>query len=525
MRLRATSASERLSVIVLFNQASPITRAEDQLAEMGVLDAVGATVSALSRAGHSVETLGIGDDIQPLIDRLRNSPAVVVNYCEAFGGCAKGESLVAAVLELLAVPYTGSPPEALALCLDKIKTKRLLAGCGLPTPPFLEFTSEHAALPDAELESLLVEQEIEWPVVVKATCEDASQGLDQKSVCETIEELRAAARRITESYGYPALVEQFISGREFNACIVDDPAPRCLPIEEVEFDRTVGDFWPIVTYDAKWLTGCAEDRATVALCPTQLDAATESEITRLSLEAVRLTGCRDYTRVDLRLDPDGKLYILEVNANPDLGPDAGVAFQLEAAGIALDDYLVRMVEYAARRRPIALPAPKKSSEHAPPFDAINLRPLEPGDRQPIREIVERCGNFRPEELDIALELIDETLGDPDCGDYRFIVAEGAGRVLGYSCFGQTPAADGVWDLYWIAVDPAVQGQGVAQRLQDATESQLRSAGGRLVLAETSSLPNYAAARVFYLRQGYQLYDRITDFYKPGDDRLTFGKRL
>src|SRR5262245_50186681 len=104
--------SQRLPVIVLFNEASPHTRTEDQLAELGVLDAVGSTVAALSRAGYSVETVGIGEDFWPVVDRLRRTPCVVVNYCEAFAGSAKGESLVAGVLELMGLPYTGSPSDA-----------------------------------------------------------------------------------------------------------------------------------------------------------------------------------------------------------------------------------------------------------------------------------------------------------------------------------------------------------------------------------------------------------------------------
>jgi hypothetical protein len=205
----------------------------------------------------------------------------------------------------------------------------------------------------------------------------------------------------------------------------------------------------------------------------------------------------------LRLSEDGTPYILEVNSNPDLGPDAGVAFQLDAAGISLDGFIVRMVENAIRRKPIV------RREQSSPCDdhqqvAFELRPLLPQDRKPIQEILQQCENFRPEEVQIGLELVDEATSDPSASDYRFIVAASEGRVLGYSCFGPVPAAEGVWDLYWIAVDPA---------------------GGRMILAETSSLPNYADARTFYLKQGYQLCDRIADFYRPGDDRMTFGKRL
>src|SRR5262249_39902856 len=155
-------------------------------------------------------------------------------------------------------PYTGSPPEALALCLNKIRTKRLLAGAGLPTPPYMEFTPQDEDLDDEAWLSRLQQHGITWPALVKAACEDASQGLDQRSVCQTVDELRSAARRVVERYGYPALIEQFIDGREFNACVIDDPEPRCLPLEEVEFDRSNGKFWPIVTYDSKWVSGCEE---------------------------------------------------------------------------------------------------------------------------------------------------------------------------------------------------------------------------------------------------------------------------
>jgi D-alanine-D-alanine ligase len=448
-----------------------------------------------------------------------------VNYCEAFAGSAKGESLVAGVLELLGLPYTGSPPDALALCLNKVRTKRLLAGAGLPTPAYLEYIPEHEMLSDAELARQLDEQGIEWPALVKAACEDASQGLDQRSVCQTVEELRGAVRRIIERYGYPALIEQFIDGREFNACVIDDIEPRCLPLEEVKFDRRGGKFWPIVTYDSKWVSGCEEDRAATALCPTELDEATAQEISRLALDAVRITGCRDYARVDLRLSEDGKPYILEVNSNPDLGPDAGVAFQLDAAGISLDDFIVRMVQNSIRRTPIAGHPLKQSAKQKPSAIALELRELLPGDRQRIQEILQLCENFRSEEVEIGLELVDESLTDKNSSDYQFIVAGCDGRVVGYSCFGKVPAAEGVWDLYWIAVDPTVRGNGIGHRLHVATESKIRSDGGRMILAETSSLPNYAEARTFYLRQGYQLCDRIADFYRPGDDRMTFGKRL
>jgi D-alanine-D-alanine ligase len=526
-----------LPVIVLFNQPSPQTLPEDRAAELGVLEAVGTAVTALARAGYSVETLGLADDWLPLVERLRRGPAVVVNFCEGFAGRAVGEAHVAGILELMGVPYTGSTPQAILLCLDKIRTKRLLAGGSLPTPPFFELRAEHLNLSAEKLQTELTACGVRWPALVKPASEDASQGIHQSSVTRNATELRAAVERVVRAYGYPVLIERFIDGREFNIAVIDDPTPRALPIAEIVFDRSAGDRWPIVTYDAKWATGSEEDRATVPACPAELDQATAQRLASLAIDAVRLTGCRDYARIDLRVSPDGEPFILEVNANPDLSPSGGLVHQLAAAGISHDDFLVRLIERAARRcdrlgtrhaeQDAVLSRARLNVRAKPQADlpTIELRPLLPSDREAIGELLRRCGNFRPEEIDVGLELVDEALAKTGVEDYQFVIALAGGSVVGYSCFGPVPLADGVWDLYWIAVDPSVRGLGVGNRLQAATEREIQSAGGRLVLAETSSLPSYAAARAFYLRQSYQLLERLADFYRPGDDRLTFGKRL
>jgi D-alanine-D-alanine ligase len=586
----------RPPVVVLFNQPSPHTRPEDRAAEAGVIECVTAVAGSLARTGHSVETLGIVDDLGPLIERLRGGPAVFVNFCEGFGGRSAGEAHVTGLLELFGAPYTGSPPEAMLLCLDKIRTKRLLAGSGLPTPPFLEFGdqcsplstqysgtqhrgtqhSSPGSLPDEGMRSLLAEAGLAWPIMVKPAATDASQGIDQDSVVKDIESLRRAIARTAAAYGWPVLAEQFIDGREFNLAVVGDPANRVLPVSEIVFERSDAVRWPIVTYDAKWTTGSADDRATVPRCPADIDSRTAGELGRLAVAATRATGCRDYVRVDMRLSPDGRPYILEVNANPDLSPGAGLDRQLRAAGIPRDQFLADMVRWALCRTPLTptlSPADggegelNSTSDHtshvsdrsshvnsraderistdspSPPSagervgvrgtdlettragSQVELRGVHQGDRDAIRDLLVSCGNFREEEIDVGVELVDETTVADSAGDYQFILAEVDGRVVGYSCFGATEMTDGVWDLYWIAVHPSAQGLGIGAKLQEATERHIRAAGGRLVLAETSSLPSYAAARSFYLRQGYQLMECLADFYREGDDRLTFGKRV
>jgi D-alanine-D-alanine ligase len=211
----SSSVTSRLPVLVLFNHPSPHTRGEDRAAEVGVLDTVGLVTASLTRAGFSAETFGIGDDWLPLAERLRRDPALVLNFCEGFAGRATGEAHVASLLELLGVPYTGSGPDAMLLCLHKIRAKRLLAGCGLPTPAYLEFQAVHAELPDRELAELQDARGITWPAMVKPAAEDASQGVRQDAVARSIGELRTVTARTSAAYGFPVLVEQYVPGDIF----------------------------------------------------------------------------------------------------------------------------------------------------------------------------------------------------------------------------------------------------------------------------------------------------------------------
>ena len=154
-----------------------------------------------------------------------------------------------------------------------------------------------------------------------------------------------------------------------------------------------------------------------------------------------------------------------------------------------------------------------------------LRELRPGDRPELLEIMESSGAFRPEEIAVGLELVDETLNPGPSTDYRWWIAEGAGQVLGFACFGPVPMTEGTFDLYWIAVAPEARGTGVAAGIEEAVADSVRSLGGYWLVAETSSTAPYLPAHAFYARRGYRLLGRIEDFYRPGDDRLIFGKRL
>ena len=156
---------------------------------------------------------------------------------------------------------------------------------------------------------------------------------------------------------------------------------------------------------------------------------------------------------------------------------------------------------------------------------IVLRGLLDDDRAPIARLLEETGVFRPEEVAVALELLDVAFEKPDQVDYTFLVAEAGGALAGYACWGPTPCTRGTFDLYWMAAATAFHGQGVAKRLLEAAEEDMALRRAKLCVIETSSLPPYEAARRFYLKSGYQEVARIPDFYGPGDARVIFTKAL
>lgn len=153
------------------------------------------------------------------------------------------------------------------------------------------------------------------------------------------------------------------------------------------------------------------------------------------------------------------------------------------------------------------------------------RPLEARDRPVIAQIVRRVGNFSPDEINTALELVDAWLASGEASDYICWIIEDGEGARGYVCIGPTPLTDGTFDLYWIAVDPSAQGLGLGQALIRLAEDEARARGGRLLLIETASQEAYSATLHFYERAGYELVSRIPDFYKVGDDKLTLAKRL
>jgi GNAT superfamily N-acetyltransferase len=149
----------------------------------------------------------------------------------------------------------------------------------------------------------------------------------------------------------------------------------------------------------------------------------------------------------------------------------------------------------------------------------------PADRDIVRSIVERTGFFRPDEVDVAVELVDERLTRGDASGYHFVFAESGPITTGYACYGPTACTLGSFDLYWIAVDPQAQQHGIGRKLATEVEHRIAATGGRRIYIDTSGKLQYEPTRVFYERCGYECEARLVDFYAPGDDRLIYSKQV
>jgi D-alanine-D-alanine ligase len=331
-----------LDVLVLYNEPALQPSDPDYASEAGVLESVAAVDQALAAAGHRGRHLPVRS-LEDLLRQIEScgQPDVVVNLFEGFGGVGRGEAVVAGLIELLGLPLSGSGAQCLDLVRDKAKTKWLLRGAGLPTADF-ELIGRHHELRETELRGLLAG----GPVIVKPAHEDASLGIGPQSVVGEYAGLAAQIERVRARYG-GVLVERFIAGREFNAAVIALDEPELLPLAEIEFDERRPPAERLVTYEAKWATGSADDLATRPRCPADVAPELAARISAAALGAFRATSCRHYGRVDVRVDAEQQVYILEVNGNPDIGPSAGFARALGAAGIAYSAFIDRLVNCAA----------------------------------------------------------------------------------------------------------------------------------------------------------------------------------
>ena len=311
-----------MKIAVLFDGISALGKSPD----LAILETVEAVEKVLAADGHELVRIPVNPDGR-WIERVRRAkPGLAFNLCEGVDGIATLESSVISTLELLGVPYSGSGSWTTSACLRKNVVNTMLDAARLPVPRWgLARTGEPTPI-------------VGFPAICKPAAEDASLGVEQRSVVRSSRALTARLAEMHEQWD-DVVVQRFIAGREVNVGIVGD---RVLPIAEIDFSSMPDRYWRIVSYRSKWETGSDEDLGSVPRCPAELPEALTIELGRIALAAWKVMGGKGYGRVDIRIDDEMRPWILEVNANPDFAPDAGLARMARTAGI---DYptLVRLV--------------------------------------------------------------------------------------------------------------------------------------------------------------------------------------
>ena len=503
--------------------------ADDDPSTADVLAQVELVEAGLAELGLPFRRIAI--DGPAILEKIRPEPGTVVfHLIEAPPGAPQLHAAHTAALELLGVPFTGTAAGPLWVSTDKLATRALLAAEGLPI----------AAGGRLDLARPEVLDRVPPPWILKPAWEDASVGLEGDPVCHDRASALARAARLAERFpGQPILVEELLPGRELNVSLLaDGEGAEVLPVAEIQFVDFPAGMSRVVGYEAKWLEGSFADTHTVRCFPEDpADAPLLDRVRQIARAAWDVCSVSGYARVDLRLDAVGEPRILEVNTNPCLAAGAGFMAAAGRAGLSPGQVVGRILAAALRDRPGLTPG---ATQFRPPGSGIlgsrepggrhsvaqGVNPgrgLEPGDREPIEELIRATGFFNAEEVEVAMELVDDRLANGAASHYRFLVREVDGRPAGYACWGPIPGTRESADLYWIVVHPREQGRGLGAALLRAAEEEMAAAGRHRVYIETSTRGQYQGTRGFYLACGYHLAAELPDFYAPGDGKAVFVK--
>lgn len=317
---------ERVRVVVAFNDDAHLKTHLNPIERIGE-EEVADTAREIAEIVRG-EILPVRD-VRQAIAQLRGAkPDVVINLCEGVAGNPRFEMHFSLVLEMLGIPFTGCDPIATGICGDKVLTKELLRAAGVSVAGGFEGSG---------------------PWIVKPSREDAGIGIDSTSVCRSREEVESRVAQVEKTYRQPALVEEFIDGREFNQALFYGEELVLLPPGEIVFDERLAPTDRVVGWKAKWAAGSAEDRATRNQTPGVMDDTLRGDLANLCRRAASVLSIGGYCRFDVRQRATGDLCILDVNPNPDIGRDSGFRKALAAAEIEFRDFVQRLMIAAQRR--------------------------------------------------------------------------------------------------------------------------------------------------------------------------------
>lgn len=312
---------------------------QTDLSEDGFQKQIKSLVTNLSINYSEVQEFAVNSNVTSVYNKIRSfKPDSVLNLTESVEGNAQLESYVAAMFDILEAPFTGNNALALGNCLFKQRTKRILIGSGIPTPPYevLRFNERNKKY----------KTKLKFPLIVKLLSEDASIGISEFSVVTSSAQLKKRIHYLFDNFNQDILIEEYIEGRELNVSILDG---EVLPISEISFKGLPKGLPKIITYEAKWSTDSKYYQYTKPICPAKLSANKIKQISKIALSAYNELSCRDYARVDIRLAKNNKPYVIEINPNPDISPDSGFARSAAAAGLSHEDLIRKLIDLSLNR--------------------------------------------------------------------------------------------------------------------------------------------------------------------------------
>jgi D-alanine-D-alanine ligase len=304
------------------------------------VDSVNKMKFALMQEGHPVVDVPVkSTDLVKILKRFRPEEHIVLNWCEELPGIPRSDAEIVRQLEKMKFSYTGSTAEVLSMSWNKAAVKALLNEKQIPTPSWKVVSDQKP--PDWDC----------FPAIVKPAFEHCSNGITTDAVVLNHAELMKRVAFVQNRFRQPALVEDFIDGREFHVTIWGNGSIEILPPAEMDFSAFNNLKDRLCTFDSKFTPGSVHYEKIEIRIPAALDEQENLELKKISLRAYQMMGCRDYARIDLRLR-NSIFYVLDVNPNADISPDTSLVYAAEAAGLTYGILCSRLVNFAAQRHPI-----------------------------------------------------------------------------------------------------------------------------------------------------------------------------
>ena len=328
--------AEKVNVLVFYNTYVSWLAAERAAADKLTEE----LVEELGHAGHKVRVAEFWKDPAPVLRDYDPAEWVLFNWVEGIEDETGGDARICEELDKLGYCYTGNPPSALRLSVQKGRVKRALQKWNIPTPPGAEFANQDDVPADFNI----------FPAIVKPVSQHCSAGVNRDAVVHDMVQLRERVAHVREVYKEAALVEAFIAGREINIGIWGNGKPKLLPLREIDFSAFSNPFYQMVTWDSKCIPGSEDYHKQTVLFDVLTTASLHAKLEEYALKTYRAFGCRDYARIDFRIDEHDNPYVIDVNPNPDITSDGGCIGGCKMLGFTYGEAVSKIIDMAVARR-------------------------------------------------------------------------------------------------------------------------------------------------------------------------------